>query len=382
MSNDIASQILAARQGRPLVIYAAGGGAEAAAALQGLPHCSKVLVDAGVPYSRDAVLDLIGYKLETRTLPNGCRIGGATSQEAVLMLSWAAWARSAELASRRDPAAEAKGLPIGAAAACTISGYPSGRSHGDEAWLCVRSGPSGSQVHLCYIGWEMGQTQSRPEQSGIVSEQLLRMILADGKPTSEFTLGTGWSTLERILSVRQELPDMEAHGRDLIWRADGDIWEEVPALNPDAHYLLPGSFDPLTHGHVKIKIELDKITGKRGIFQVSAKHPLKGPVPPDRFNRIVNAVRGVSDIIVSPECGMHVDKARIFGLDIACGLDAIGKVSDNHLRQIAGMGRKFILVERPGYVLAPERAALLAELGFPRHGMNLDISSSKLRAAV
>ena len=77
MSTHLATRVIQKLQGRPLVIFAAGGGAEAISTLQCLPGCSHVLFDAGVPYSREAVRDLIGYRLKTRDLGDGRRVGGA-----------------------------------------------------------------------------------------------------------------------------------------------------------------------------------------------------------------------------------------------------------------------------------------------------------------
>lgn len=389
MHNDMASAVLQKLEGRPLVIYAAGGGAEAIGDLQARDHCSRVLLDAQVPYSREAVRDLVGRVLRHTVLPDGRRVGGATSQEAAIELAWAAWSRAAELSSRHDPVAEARGLPIGAAVTCTLSGENSKRSHGDEAWLCLRTGPSGSDIRLLHIGWEMGQSDTRVVQSETTALVLLGLLdgMGIGK-TEHIPFGNQWSTVETVVPARRPLPDVIP--TNLLWRASADIWEVIDdtagstssPLDPDQHYLLPGSFNPMTHAHVRAKVNLDKLTGKRGIFQISAHHPMKGAVPRERLNRVANALRETADLVVSADSGMHVEKARCLGLDIACGVDAVAQVSEAHMREIAAMGRRFIVVDRPGYELTPERAALLAELRFPRMSMNLDMSATKLREAL
>lgn len=368
MTPDIAALAVQLLRDRPLVIYAAGGGAEAISLLQETPNCGKVLVDAGVPYSRQAVRDLVGRELQTTKLPDGRRVGGATSQEAAVQLAWAAWARACQLAP--EPSAEALGQPIGAAVVCTLSGHPSSRTHEDVAWMAVRTGPSGSDIRICHVAWPMGQPSSRAEQSAQVGDMLLRFLLGQDP-------GNASTSMLLCQPPGRSLPP--SRNADLLWRADQDDPEVVGALDPDKHYLLPGSFNPLHHGHVRLKIELDKLLNKRGIFQVSEVHPLKGAVDPRQILAVLNAVRVSADIILSPQCGMHLDKVRRFGLDIACGIDAVAHVSDEDCASIARMGRRFIVVERPGYALKPERAALLAALSFPRYGMNLDISSTKLR---
>lgn len=365
--------------GRPLVIYAAGGGAEALSDLQSQPGCSRVLVDGAVPYSRRAVRDLIGRELRSVTLPDGTRKGGATSAEAAHLLSWAAWVRAAELAYADGAKMEADGLPIGVAAACTLSGIGSGRAHGDEAWIAARTGTSGSTVMLVYMAWEVGQTQQdRAEQSRAVGEMILRVLA--GQEAEALPPGTPYSV---VVSEAAERAPMDLPRDNLYLAPDADAW--VPAseaqLDPEKHYLLPGSFDPLTSGHMRMKIELDKLTGRQGIFQVSCAHFSKSPVPPGRLQRIATALGGVAGFVVAPDLRMALDKARVLGLDIAVGADVLGKISDEDLRGIAALGRRLLVVTRPGARIPAARRALLDDLDFELVSMNLGISATEVRAA-
>lgn len=376
MKDNLAAQAIKFLVNRPLVIHAAGGGAEAAADLQAQNGCSRILMEGGVPYARRAVRDHVGRELRTQTLADGSRFGGATSESAAQLLSWAAWSRAAELCSGDGAEAEALGTCIGVGVACTLSGKGSTRSHGDEAWVSVRTGVSGADVLVLHMAWAVGQQgQDRDEQSRAVSDLILKVL---GGALASDLQGDGYSLVARELCT-PEVPEVPVV--PMFLGATSDWW--VPAdeaqLTQDRYYLLPGSFNPLTSAHVRVKIAMDKHLGKKGVFQISLAHFNKPPVPMSRVAQVAGALQGVADLVVAPDLRMALDKAAVLGLDMVFGADVITQVSEHDLRKIAARGRRIFVVKRPGYDLPRQTRVLLAELDFEVIPMELSMSSSAIR---
>lgn len=366
----------------PTVIYAAGGGAEAAAVLQRTLGCTAVLMDAGSPYSRDAVTLLVGRRMQTHVV-NGVRVGdGATSLAASHLLASAAWVKACACSTVEE---QARHLPVGAAATCTLSGIHSTRDHGDEAYVVVRHGASGRDTVEAHVRWaHRQQVCDRPEQSEVVSLVLLRALLAarggertllldpaekDAYGVEEVT----WRAYRRTVSLP---PD----GQDAYLPAFGTEWVTLPKLDPTAHYLYSGSFRPLHHAHLHNRTLLDLQLSRRGILQLSRNHPMKGPIEPARIQDLAAASYGVCDVLVGEDDGRYADKVARWGLDVALGTDVFPHISDADRQQVVAQGRKLLLIGRPG-AMDLRTVATAAACDFPLVCLcPYDVSSTDLRA--
>lgn len=366
----------------PTVIYAAGGGAEAAAVLQRTIGCTSVLMDAGTPYSRDAVTSLVGRHMQTRMV-DGVRVGdGATSLAASHLLASAAWVKACACSSLVE---KVRDLPVGAAATCTLSGVHSTRDHGDEAYVVVRYGVSGQDVVEVHVRWaHRQQVCDRPEQSEVVSLVLLRALLVarggECSPLLDLTERSAygvedvtWRTYRRTI-----LPPPA--GQDVYLPAFGTEWIPLPKLDPSTHYLFSGSFRPLHYAHLHNRTQVDLQTDRRGILQLSRNHPIKGPVEPARIQDLAAAAFGVCDVLIGEDDGRYADKVARWGLDVALGTDVFPHISEADRQQIVAQGRKLLLVGRPGSMIASTIAAAAA-CDFPLVCLcPYDVSSTDLRA--
>ncbi len=331
----------------PTVIYAAGGGAEAAAVLQRTIGCTNVLMDAGSPYSREAVTQVVGQRMQTR-MENGVRVGGATSFAASHLLASAAWVRASSCATLEE---QARGLPVGAAVTCTLSGVTSTRDHGDEAYVVVRFGPSGHNTIEAHILWQHGQKVcDRAQQSEIAGLAVLRALLG-ARERVEGIIDSGLWSAWGIESISwrghyKRVVSLPPEGQDAYLPAFGTEWIPLPKLDPTTHYLFSGSFRPLHYGHLHNRTQVDLHTGRRGILQLSRNHPKKGPIEPERIQEVAAATYGVCDLLVGEDDGRYADKVARWGLDVALGTDVYPHISRTDCAQIAGMGRNLLLIDR------------------------------------
>lgn len=365
----------------PTVLFAAGGGGEAAAVLQRTLGCTNVLMDAGTPYSREAVTMLVGRRMQTKMV-DGKRVGdGATSLAASHLLASAAWVRASACATLDEQAAS---LPVGAAATCTLSGVTSTRDHGDEAYVVVRFGQSGQDVIEVHVKWAHKQMRcDRDEQSEIVSLIMLRALRVargDRDTLVESIQRIAWGIEELTWRVYRRVIPLPPEGQDAYLPALGTEWIPLPKLDPATHYLFSGSFRPLHHAHLHNRTQVDLHTGRRGVLQLSRNHPKKGPIEPARIQELAAAAYGVCDLLVGEDDGRYADKVARWGLDVALGTDVFPHITGIDCLKIQGKDRKLLLIGRPGES-NPKTLADAASYGFPLvYCCPYEVSSTDLRA--
>ncbi len=93
--------------------------------------------------------------------------------------------------------------------------------------------------------------------------------------------------------------------------------------------ILPGSFNPLHYGHLRIAQELYNLTGKEVVFEICLKNADESK-PPLTASYLANRLahfRGGHELIVS-NLSLFVDKAAIFRCDFAVGSDTWRRILD------------------------------------------------------
>ncbi len=95
-------------------------------------------------------------------------------------------------------------------------------------------------------------------------------------------------------------------------------------LDPSQHFLVPAPLNPWHIGHDTLARTVAQITGKRPIFQISMRHPIKGRMMESTVHAALKACYGRYPVLVSDTLtdGLYIEKARKWGLDIAMGADA------------------------------------------------------------
>lgn len=167
--------------------------------------------------------------------------------------------------------------------------------------------------------------------------------------------------------------------------------------SPETHLIYPGSFAPLHYGHEQVAEMAETMTGKKVIFQLTAKHPTKGEIPePELAARMRQFSHRWPALILKNE-GLYIEKARALpGYGFLIGADAVLGLLDPKyyggrqglmaiLKEFNDLGTRFYVVGRmvDGAYLAledipvPERYRHL----FQAVSGRWDVSSSEIRKA-
>lgn len=97
-----------------------------------------------------------------------------------------------------------------------------------------------------------------------------------------------------------------------------------PKLDPSKHILFPGSFDPLHSAHEKAADMVERMTGRRVVFQFNGAHPDKGRLSVSEMMDRTEQFLWRWPIAYLPEAGLYVEKANRFpGVSMLIGADVV-----------------------------------------------------------
>ena len=247
-------------RGRPFVLAVTGAGSRALAMLQGTPGCSRVLIEAFVPYGAFPLDRFMGQSLASHA-----------SVDAARAMAWSAWRQT--IASGIT---EAVGVSCCAALATNRDRKGADRAH--FGWcdgLTCRS-------------WTMllDKSPGRAGQEELVSGALLA-LLADpdgpGLPPEDSREAPG--PLAEVLDGRRLWARVEA---------DGAIH---PGPAPDL--VVSGSFNPLHAGHVGLARAAEHLTGRRAVYEITAANADKPPMATGELLRRIRQFHGVGPLVVT-----------------------------------------------------------------------------------
>lgn len=87
--------------------------------------------------------------------------------------------------------------------------------------------------------------------------------------------------------------------------------------------LLPGSFNPLHHGHIGLAGMIERMTGRKVVYEMTNYHPNKGVISYEELERRMNQFRSFAPVVVSDHAPLYIDKARKYpGVPMVMGADA------------------------------------------------------------
>lgn len=361
---------------------------------------SRTLLEYRFSYAQEATIDALGGRVPEKFL----------SVDAAIMMAAAAYEKGIEYAVRRGkPGAPIIGVGITSAVSTTRA-----RRGDDRAFICVRT-PDGFfvvDVELDKADNDQGARDGRRlQQARIIDHIALNTILwaagvetlpvdPDGLNSKELGQSpTGeWFVAPRPVG---RVPIL-FHDR-VFWPERDDDYPDgrhtpVTDLDWNDYIIFPGSFNPVHFGHVEMAEQMERLTGKRVIFQISGTHPVKGVVPDEDLQRRLMQFKFRWPVIVTKAAGLYVDKAEQFpGAGILIGADALLGLLDTKyydggeigmeaaLRRFRQLGTHFYVVDRvvDGRLRTLKNIPILPEYldMFQAVTSRNDISSTAIRAS-
>jgi hypothetical protein len=178
-------------------------------------------------------------------------------------------------------------------------------------------------------------------------------------------------------------------GADGITTTDADVGERV---------VLGGSFNPLHRGHTRMLEAAARITGRRGLFEISIQNVDKPDLPRDELAKRLVAFRDVGDVVVT-RAPLFAQKAILLrGCWFVLGYDTAVRLLDDRYyppdttaeRELISMkenGTRFVVAGRldasgrfrgmSDLVVPASVRDMFLEL--PESAFREDISSTELR---
>jgi hypothetical protein len=301
--------------GRRGVIVVTGGGAGAIAQLVGTPGASRTVLEALVPYSAAALVELLKGKPEQFCSPGTARMMAMAAYRRACRL-WEA-GKTAE-APDGDPAPVLFGL---GATASLASDRPKRGAHRIHLAAQTAATTWSRSIELAK------DLRTRAAEEAIATRLALHLL------AEVCELGVGpdqaveLAETERLECRRTDAPTA---WRDLL---AGRI--RRTAERPDyadargaPRGVFPGSFHPLHDGHRRMAAIAAERIGGRVDFELSIENVEKAPLDFEEMRERSFQFDGATRVWFT-RAPLMVEKARLFpGTTIVCGLDTLLRVAD------------------------------------------------------
>jgi cytidylyltransferase-like protein/competence-damaged protein len=304
MDNEIRKTIEAIHAGpHGAVLICTGGGAAAIEWLLAVPGASATVLEALVPYSREALAALIGTER-----------GQSTSPETARLMADRAYERARRWA--RDAARPVIGIACTAALA---TNYPKRGEH--RAVVAVRDA---GHLTLHTLTLAKG-ARDRAGEEEVVS-RLLLCALAEAcrvSPAFAAELLPGESvTVEREDRVSPVARLLRGDFEWLLVLLDGQM---VPNGSPDGA-LFPGAFHPLHAGHRRLAAAVSKLLQRPVVFEISAENVDKPPLAEAEAQRRLQQFEGFAPVLLT-RAPTFRRKAELFpGSTFVIGYDTLERL--------------------------------------------------------
>lgn len=359
-----------------LVVVSTGGGSEAIPHLLTTPGASRVVLEAVVPYAREAVVDFLGGQQES-----------FCSSRTARRLAMAAWQRARRLGAAAEQA-------VGAAVSASLrTNEPKRGSHRIFVAVQTLAETSVARVEL------QKAARSRKDEEQIAAAMLLERIVAACAPAPADgvapTASAGLQEGERVELDQCTAPpswrQLLAGGTDVV-AADGGVGR--PAAG---RLVFPGSFDPLHDGHRAMARVAEEIAEQPLEHELSIANVDKPAL--DYIEMRSRAAQFEGHALWLTRAATFVEKLDIFpGGTFVMGADTFVRLADPRyyggsveataraVREIAGRVRGLIVFGRvrdgafqdPGQLDVPQPLRDVSYFVSQRE-FRVDISSTELR---
>ncbi|KAL9267152.1 hypothetical protein AKJ16_DCAP02638 [Drosera capensis] len=295
------------------VIYLAGGASHALGWLTSVPGASNTVLEAVVPYSRMSMIQLIGK------VPNQF-VSPRTAQN----LAIAAYNRALRLSR---PGVPVVGVAFTGSLATTMPKLGDHRFH-----LSTRTS---DQLWISDVTLSKG-LRTREEEEVVSSQHLLKAIATACKVPVLLPLGSSETDLsvesEELYDEDEELAQLLAGQIDFkilqVIKEEEYDFAGKHYQNEERKIVLPGSFNPLHNGHLKLlEVASGMCGGGYPCFEISAVNADKPPLTiPQIKERVQQFEKDGKTVIISNQPFFY-KKAELFpGSAFVIGADTASRL--------------------------------------------------------
>ena len=273
-----------------IVMATAGAGTQALSDLIAVEGASNTLIEARVPYSKDAFVDFVGGNLKKFVSPKAARL-----------LAGGAFYRAQQLANQYPNSENLIGL------ACSASIATNRPKRGDHhAWIVTWQRNQIVQVHITL---EKGK-RSRSQEEALISKIIINLLAKACGLSNQIPLNLTKQdsmqvrtrshalAVDDFLAGKSKFVQIHAHGK-------------AKTSNIDPKILLPGSFNPLHQGHIELAAAASRFLGSPVTFEISALNVDKPPLSCEVLLSRIAQLAGHYSVIITGE-PTFLGKARLF----------------------------------------------------------------------
>ena len=317
------------------VLAVAGAGNYALAWLLGVGGASRTVLETRVPYGYLAMTDFLGGYAPEQTV----------SADTAVRMARAAWTRGMSLRENDVPI-----IGLG----CTATIATDRTKRGDHrAFISTWSAHDSTTDSLVL---EKG-LRERAGEEGVVSRLVIAALARASAVDAEIALGLAASESVETETVSHGDPIQRLLDNRADWvvvRPDGTM--VVDAEPPAA--LLPGSFNPLHDGHVKLVSTAEHSFGNPVAYELSVVNVDKPPLEAAEIRRRVDQFKGVGTLVLT-RAETFYKKSQLFpGCAFVIGWDTATRLIqpryyDNSepamltaLAEMWGSGSRFLVAGR------------------------------------